>query len=129
MKKGFTLIEIVIVVAILGIIIGTAVPTILDVQLNTKASLAGSACRSIEAAKSLWKKNYPGVNIPSPESLNQFFLGGGFPKDPWNVSTDSAFLHVTDLSKATEHIHNGNCKYEPKGNCNATNGLNDSFQP
>jgi prepilin-type N-terminal cleavage/methylation domain-containing protein len=127
-NKAFTLIELVIVVTVLTILASIAVPEVLQARNKTRAANAGSACRAIEAAKDMWRKDYPGVPIPDINSLKIYFPNNSFPKDPWNIP-GTGFLHVTDLTKPTEHIYNNNPKFEPAGNCAPDNGYNDSYQP
>jgi prepilin-type N-terminal cleavage/methylation domain-containing protein len=140
-RNAFTLVELVIVLSILGILLGLAVPTVLDARNRSRAAAAGSACRAIETAKNLWKKDFPGAPITNADDLKRYFPGGNYPPDPWGVA-GTPYLNVTDLTKPTQHAFNGNCAYEPVANCNTStdadnngvkdileNGFNDAAQP
>jgi hypothetical protein len=127
-NSGFTLIESVIVVTILGILASLTVPEVLEARNLTRAETAGSACRTIETAKNLWKKDFPGADIPNMEALNRYFPSGTFPQDPWGCQ-GVAYLNVTDLKKPVEHIYNNKPDFEPVDNCAPDNGYNDAFQP
>lgn len=141
-NRAFTLVELVIVLSILGILLGIAIPTVLDARNRSRAAAAGSACRAIQTAKNLWKKDFPGAPITNADDLKRYFPGGNFPPDPWGVSGGPPYKNVTDLTKPTEHAFNGQCAYEPVPNCNPNtdadgnkvkdileNGLNDASQP
>jgi prepilin-type N-terminal cleavage/methylation domain-containing protein len=54
LKRGFTLLEIMIVVMILGILLGIAVPQFLDARTNSRLSSCLSNLREIESAKDIW---------------------------------------------------------------------------
>lgn len=53
-KKGFTLIELIVVLAVLGIIALIAVPRFLEVQENSRLSSDETAAASIAKASELW---------------------------------------------------------------------------
>lgn len=53
-KKGFTLIELIVVLAVLGIIALIAVPRFLNVQENSRLSSDETAAASIAKAAELW---------------------------------------------------------------------------
>lgn len=97
-SRGFTLIEIMIVVAILAILAATVVPTILDRPDEARLVKAKQDIRAIEAALDLYKLDnfdYPTtdqglealVSPPStpPEPKNWKASGylKNLPKDPW----------------------------------------------
>ncbi len=49
-KKGFTLIELIIVIAILGILAAILVPSMLNIVSNSKAAVAKANCRTVYSA-------------------------------------------------------------------------------
>lgn len=117
----------VIIVVVLSIIIGIAVPEVLNGSRTTKAATCGAALRAIETAKGQFKRDFPGYGDPTPAQLTRYFPGGLFPTDPWNVGFE---LHLESgkipLDTPATHIYNGNCQFEPRDNCSQTNGYNDS---
>lgn len=97
-QRGFTLIEIMVVIVILGILASVVVPRIMDRPDEAKIVKAKSDIRAIEAALNLYRLdnfNYPTTDqglealvkkpTGSPEPRN--YKQGGYldrlPKDPW----------------------------------------------
>ena len=96
--RGFTLIEIMVVVAILAILGATVVPMILDRPDQARVVKAKQDIRAIEAALDLYKLdnfNYPTtdqglealVSPPSSDPVAPNWKDGGYlkklPRDPW----------------------------------------------
>ena len=96
--RGFTLIEIMVVVAILAILGATVVPMILDRPDQARVVKAKQDIRAIEAALDLYKLdnfNYPTtdqglealVSPPTSDPVAPNWKDGGYlkklPRDPW----------------------------------------------
>lgn len=124
-QTGFTLVEAIIVLVVLSILLGIAVPEVVSGLKTTRAANCGIALRTIEAAKERWRFQYPGAGNPTLDQLRPYFPGGKIPEDPWGVG----FQNVTDLSNIATHPYNGDYRYEPAGNNGLENGYNDAFQP
>jgi general secretion pathway protein G len=97
---GFTLIEIMVVIVILGILAGLIVPRIMGRPEEAKRVKAAIQIESIETALKLYKLDngmYPTteqglnalVNAPDTDPVPKNFRNGGYlekgkvPKDPW----------------------------------------------
>jgi general secretion pathway protein G len=106
--KGFTLIEIMVVVVILGILAGLIVPRIMDRPEQARRTKAAIQIQSLEQALKLYKLDngeYPTteqglqalIEPPSVGRLarkwrNEGYLDKGrVPKDPW----DSDFIYIS----------------------------------
>lgn len=97
-QRGFTLIEIMVVVVILGILAAVVVPRIMDNPGKARVAKAQQDIRQLESALDLYKLdnfNYPNtqqgldalVNRPSGDPQPRNYKQGGYikslPKDPW----------------------------------------------
>lgn len=96
-SRGFTLIEIMVVVVILAVLGALVVPKILENVDKARATRAGSDIRAIETALDLYRLDnfkYPTteqglealVKKPNDPSLTNYRAGGylkSLPKDPW----------------------------------------------
>jgi prepilin-type N-terminal cleavage/methylation domain-containing protein len=126
-KKGFTIIELIIILVVLSILVAIAVPEVLDARGDTRSLMCGTALNQIEVAKSAWAREFPGAPLTSTNQLLRY-LPDGFPKDPWGVG----FENVLDLNEVTTHPYNGISAFEPEGSSDATwleNGHNDIGNP
>jgi len=106
--RGFTLIEIMVVMVILGILAGLIVPRIMDRPEEARRTKAAIQIQSLEQALKLYKLDngqYPSteqglqalVEAPSVGRLAKKWREGGYldkgkvPKDPW----DSDFVYIS----------------------------------
>lgn len=64
-KSGFTLVEIMIVVAIIGLLAGIAIPAFIRARENSQTTVCLNNLRQIDAAKDQWSMD-SGVNTGTP---------------------------------------------------------------
>lgn len=94
-QAGFTLIEVMIVVVILGILAAVIAPNLMDKPDQARITKAKQDIRTIESALNLYRLDnhkYPSTDdgiqalASKPEGAPQWKEGGylpGVPKDPW----------------------------------------------
>ena len=80
-RAAFTLVEIMIVVAIIGLLAAIAVPNLLQAREKTQLSLIQNNLRLIDNAKQSWalENNQPSSATPTSEQLAPYFNKSKFP--------------------------------------------------
>jgi type IV pilus assembly protein PilA len=92
-QKGFSLIELLIVVAIILIIAAIAIPNLLRARMSANDSAAASTLRTLNTAQVTYSTNYPTVGFAN--DLTALGAGAGGAADctnPANVLSTSACL-------------------------------------
>jgi len=77
-QKGFSLIELLIVVAIILIIAAIAIPNLLRARIAANESSAAASVRTIATAEVSYATSYPAVGFPATVAI----LGGAAPCTP-----------------------------------------------
>jgi type IV pilus assembly protein PilA len=119
-KKGFSLIELLIVVAIILIIAAIAIPNLMRARMAANDSSAAASVRSINTSEIAYFGAYPTIGFP----LALTTLGGAGPCSP-SIATAC----LIDNSLATSGGGNGKSGYNfnAAGSASAGSTVNDQF--
>lgn len=81
---GFTLVEIMIVVAIIGLLAAIAVPNFVNARTNARTSACINNLRLIDAAKEQWalETNAADDAEPTEDEVKTYLKGGAMPTCP-----------------------------------------------
>ena len=77
--RGFTLLELIVVIAILGTLMGIAYPAIMGVQENARIAASSKVCADVVAGVSNFKQDHNGImpyypNKAKPDKNDQIYL-------------------------------------------------------
>src|SRR6188508_1356525 len=84
-KSGFTLVEIMIVVAIIGLLAAIAIPNFVKARTTAQKNACINNLRQIDGAKEQWaleQKKSAGTNTSSATAAINEYIKGGTPKCP-----------------------------------------------
>jgi len=84
LKKGFTLVEIMIVVAIIGLLAAIAIPSFIKSRNQTRTNSCINNLRQIDSAKEQWalETNAADTATPVEADLTDYIKGNAMPTCP-----------------------------------------------
>src|SRR5271155_1480594 len=114
-KSGFTLVEIMIVVAIIGLLAAIAIPNFIRARTTAQQNACINNLRQIDGAKQTWalELRQPAAATPGSTDI-QPFLGRGVSGTLPSCPSDSTSVFTTSYSV-------GNCSAAPTCRINSTN--------
>ncbi|NLH46175.1 MAG: prepilin-type N-terminal cleavage/methylation domain-containing protein [Acholeplasmataceae bacterium] len=104
-KKGFTLVELVVVIAILGILAGIAIPRFMDATASARGSKIVADLRTIDSAVSMYYAKtgaYPSAG-DSSEMVPSYLAA--WPTPGFSSSTSVIFPYQTTAVSVTSYTY------------------------
>ena len=100
-RQGFTLVELVIVVLVLGIIVAAAAPKLMDTAANARESSVRQSLATVRNAIELYKAynggNLPGQGANLPKDL-EVFIQGSFPVSPVGAQVNTVTYNTGPIA-------------------------------
>ena len=104
-KKGFTLVEIMIVVAIIGLLAAIAIPSFVKARDTSRLNACINNLRQIDSAKEQWAmaNNIAGAAAVTTADVNAYIKGSATPTCPASGTYTFNILNTDPTCTATDH--------------------------
>jgi len=100
-RRGFTLVELLVVLLILGVLVGLAVPRYMESQKTARARTFAANVRQIVSALEAYKMDHSvGSDAKYPDNLEKLKTKY-FTQEPINPYTGTSMLNATSATSAT----------------------------
>jgi len=114
MKRGFTLVELIVVIVILGLMALVAFPAVTRVINDSKTDSYGAQVKIIEKAGKAWGVEHPS-SLPSSGCtkvkvstlVNDGYISSGMPIDPRNNSNMNGAVKITLSGNKYNYVYEG----------------------
>jgi prepilin-type N-terminal cleavage/methylation domain-containing protein len=104
-KKGFTLIEIMIVVAIIGLLAAIAIPNFVHARTTAQANACINNLRQIDGAKQEWAlENKANASSTPADSAIQPYMGRGSAGSLPTCPLDATSVYATSYTTGTLQV-------------------------
>ena len=95
-QAGFTLIELMIVIAIIGLLVAIVIPDLLTTRQQSEVEACKASLRGVQSALELYYTHYKYYPQALSNLVTEGYLGEDSDKDPWNTQ----FLYAPDSGGA-----------------------------
>lgn len=104
--QGFTLVEIMVVVSIIGLLAVLAVPNFLRARTTAQTDVCINNLRQIESAKDQWatENKKPTGTTPIPSDLSPYLRSGAMPACPASGTYTIGIVGTNAECSLTNHV-------------------------
>jgi len=104
-KSGFTLVEIMIVVAIIGLLAAIAIPNFVRARNTAQTNACVNNLRQIDGAKQQWalEQKKQDTSVPDLTDITPYLKGGQMPQEPASGTYSILAVNTNPTCTVTGH--------------------------